>query len=101
MWRSSVAAEELECVVHGLVDLLDARAREALLGSSSARGLAGAEEAVAARVVVEALELVLDARARGAADARDLGAEEDEVERRERAEQRGAEGQRLPRRPEW
>ena len=57
------AAEELECVVHRLVDLLDARAGEALLGVLLLRGgLAGAEQAVAPRVVAEPLELALDAR---------------------------------------
>ena len=52
------AAEEIERVVHRLVDLLDARAREALLAHLFAiGGLAGAEEAVAARVLAEAHEL--------------------------------------------
>ena len=69
------AAQELQCVVHGLVDLLDARAREPLLGVLLLGGdVAGPEEPIAAGVVAEPLELALDPTAGSDPDPRHLGA---------------------------
>ena len=81
------AAEEVERVVHRLVDLLDARRARcrSLADLVSVGRLAGAEQAVAARVLLDADELLLHARARGRPDARHLGAEEREVQQREGA----------------
>jgi len=88
------APEQLERVVNGALDFFDARAREPLF----AVRLASAEEAIAPGVVLDALQLLLDARAREGTHAGDLGAKEDEVDRGERPEERAAESERLPRR---
>ena len=82
------AAQQVERVVDRLVDLLDARARESLAPHLLLRGrLARAEQAVAARVLLDAHELRLDARAGGHPDARDLRPEEQQVEQREGADE--------------
>ena len=97
-------AHEAQREEHRLVDLLHARAREALLvplprGGLRAGARRRAEEAVAPRVVAQARDLGVEPRARRAADARDLRAEEGEVLRGEdehEAEVReAAEGRRL------
>jgi hypothetical protein len=86
---------ELERVVHRLVDLLDARAREAVAAHAAVvvAGLARAEQSVAARVLLDAHELGLDSRARRRAHARHLGAKKARLSSSEGADEARVRGE--------
>ncbi len=79
-------AQEPQREEHRLVNLLHARPREplviALVRGPLARGRR-AEEAIAARIIAEPRDLGVELDARGLAHARDLPAEQRDVERRE------------------
>ena len=109
------AAEQIERVVHREVNLFDARSREpvgtrlrggvgtihlpAVLTLRLLVRLTRSEEAVAARVLLQPHDLLLDARARARADPRHLRAEERQVQEREGGDERRVDRERATGRP--